>query len=148
MELEQTMIMYSRKLDKNGNSLLHLVGTRVDTQTVEKMESPLIVLHEDLVNFESIKNVTNHLIDHRNHDGKTANDLFANTNKDLRKDATDWLKRTAENCSLVAVLVATMAFAAAYTVPGEAHVGDDVADAFRVNDDVGICIDCDLDDTR
>lgn len=44
---------------------------------------------------------------------KTAEQLFA-----AKKEAQEWMKRTAENCSIIAVLIATVAFAAAYTVPG------------------------------
>ncbi|CAH2051076.1 unnamed protein product [Thlaspi arvense] len=117
-KMKQPMTLHTRKLDRKGNSLLHLVGIRVDTETVEKMGSPLVVLQEDLVRLESIKQITNYLINHRNNDGKTADELFAETYKDLRINATDWLKRTAENCSIVGVLIATVAFAAAYTVPG------------------------------
>ncbi|KAK7846997.1 ankyrin repeat-containing protein itn1 [Quercus suber] len=49
---------------------------------------------------------------------ETAEGLFANTKSNLRNAARDWLIRTAEGCSIVAVLMATVAFAAAYTIPG------------------------------
>ena len=53
-----------------------------------------------------------------NCDNQTAEQMFLEKNKQLRVDAKEWMKRTAENCSIVAVLIATVAFAAAYTVPG------------------------------
>ena len=37
-------------------------------------------------------------------------------------DAQEWLKRTSEACSAVAVLIATAAFAVAYTVPGGSNL--------------------------
>lgn len=50
---------------------------------------------------------------------KLAADEFFNTvNSELRSAGKEWLKSTAEGCSVVAVLIATVAFAAAYTVPG------------------------------
>lgn len=49
---------------------------------------------------------------------ETAEGLFASTNKELRDSAREWLKHTSEGCSIVAVLIATVAFAAAYTIPG------------------------------
>ena len=55
---------------------------------------------------------------HLNEQKHTPEELFAETNTKLRKSATDWLKRTSENCTVVAVLIATVAFAAAYTIPG------------------------------
>jgi hypothetical protein len=57
-------------------------------------------------------------IDHRNNRKDTAEVSFSNANKDLRNDAKEWLKKTAEGCTIVAVLIATVAFAAAYTIPG------------------------------
>ena len=71
---------------------------------------------------QRVKSVTKaHLIDHRNKKKETAESLFATTNKELRDAARDWLKRTSEGCSVVAVLIATVAFAAAYTIPGGAN---------------------------
>lgn len=57
-------------------------------------------------------------INHQNSESQTAIGLFASVNQELRKSAKDWLKRTSEGCSVVAVLIATVAFAAAYTIPG------------------------------
>ncbi|XP_035544565.1 ankyrin repeat-containing protein ITN1-like [Juglans regia] len=48
----------------------------------------------------------------------TAWGSFHKANNELRTAATEWLKRTSEGCTVVAVLIATVAFAAAYTVPG------------------------------
>ena len=68
---------------------------------------------------QRVKEVTpSHFFDHRNNQKLTAEGLFDKTNKELRQKAIEWIKRTAEGCSLVAVLIATVAFAAAYTIPG------------------------------
>lgn len=48
----------------------------------------------------------------------TAQEFFHEQHAELLKQAQDWIKRTSESCSTVAVLIATVAFAAAYTVPG------------------------------
>ncbi|KAI8551767.1 hypothetical protein RHMOL_Rhmol06G0212000 [Rhododendron molle] len=58
------------------------------------------------------------LLNTLNEDKKTAQKLFEEDIEPLRKKAKEWLQRTAEHCSLVAVLIATVAFAAAYTIPG------------------------------
>uniref|UniRef100_A0A7N2LU42 PGG domain-containing protein n=1 Tax=Quercus lobata TaxID=97700 RepID=A0A7N2LU42_QUELO len=85
----------------------------------EKMQGPALELQEELVWFERVKEVTpSHYFDHRNNQKLTAEGLFDKTNKELRQKAIEWIKRTAEGCSLVAVLIATVAFAAAYTIPG------------------------------
>lgn len=48
----------------------------------------------------------------------TAREFFYKTHEKMLEDAKEWLKKTSESCSAVAVLVATVVFAAAYTVPG------------------------------
>lgn len=53
-----------------------------------------------------------------NFNGETAEQMLLEKNVQLRVEAKEWMKGTAENCSIVAVLIATVAFAAAYTVPG------------------------------
>ena len=55
---------------------------------------------------------------HRNNIGKTADELFQDTHADLLGLAQKWIKETSQSCSAVSVLVATVVFAAAYTVPG------------------------------
>ena len=59
-----------------------------------------------------------HFLKVLNHKNETADELFASNYCQLHEEAKEWLKRTAENCTIVAVLIATVAFAAAYTVPG------------------------------
>ncbi|GJR88039.1 ankyrin repeat-containing protein [Tanacetum coccineum] len=108
------------KIDKRGNSILHMVGTKVRNQKAESdIRSPALVLRDDLLLFESVKNICTTLTKLQvNNDGVTAEQLFIENNAQLRVDAKEWMKSTAENCSIVAVLIATVAFAAAYTVPG------------------------------
>ncbi|KAK3017732.1 hypothetical protein RJ639_003088, partial [Escallonia herrerae] len=163
-----------RKIDDNGNSILHYVGIKAEDHGTEDMRSPAMLLQEDLLLFERVQKVstthfikhfncnrktaeelfadsnaqirenakewlkrpamllqedlllfervqkvtTTHFIKHFNCDRKTAEEVFADSNIQIRDNAKEWLKRTAENCSIVAVLIATIAFAAAYTVPG------------------------------
>ncbi|KAE8653644.1 hypothetical protein Csa_007665 [Cucumis sativus] len=55
---------------------------------------------------------------HHNKMKWTACEFFYKTHEKMLNDAEEWLKKTSESCSAVAVLVATVVFAAAYTVPG------------------------------
>ncbi|XP_030972744.1 ankyrin repeat-containing protein At5g02620-like isoform X3 [Quercus lobata] len=108
-----------RKLDLDGNSILHTVGKKIKDYVPEKMQGPALELQEELHWFERVKKVTpSHFIAHRNNQRLTAEGLFQKTNNVLRQKAVEWIKRTSEGCSIMAVLIATVAFAAAYTVPG------------------------------
>ena len=53
---------------------------------------------------------------HLNKEKQTPEELFAPTYDELDKKATDWLKRTSENYTVVAALNATVAFSAAYSI--------------------------------
>ncbi|RZB82345.1 hypothetical protein D0Y65_031486 [Glycine soja] len=64
------------------------------------------------------KRLPYHYTIHKNKYNKTAKQLFMEKHEALLSDAREWIKETAQSCSAVAVLVATVVFAAAYTVPG------------------------------
>ncbi|KAI9110123.1 hypothetical protein K1719_019164 [Acacia pycnantha] len=53
-----------------------------------------------------------------NNQNETPDVVFTKAHKDLEVRATEWLNKTSESCSLVAALIATVAFATAATVPG------------------------------
>ncbi|XP_059317683.1 ankyrin repeat-containing protein At5g02620-like isoform X3 [Lycium ferocissimum] len=117
-KMDMPMRRLKRKITHKGNSILHMVGIKEDPEIAD-MRSPALLLQENLLLFERVKNVcSDDFFEIINKDGKTAEELFTKANAKLRSEAKDWLKRTAENCTIVAVLIATVAFAAAYTIPG------------------------------
>ena len=52
---------------------------------------------------------------------ETPRGIFTETHNELVKSGGEWLKQTSESCSVVAALIATVAFATATTVPGGVH---------------------------
>nr|AFK48305.1 unknown [Lotus japonicus] len=54
----------------------------------------------------------------KDQDGKTAWQLFREEHKALLEEGKNWMKDTSNSCMIVATLIATVAFAAAITVPG------------------------------
>ncbi|KAL5831146.1 hypothetical protein ACOSQ3_016572 [Xanthoceras sorbifolium] len=119
--MEAPMKRFVRKIDNNGNTILHMTGIKRKDYVPEKMEGPALVLQEELLWYERVKEVMEsmpHFMTHQNNMRLTAEGLFALANNDLRLLSIEWLKHTVEGCSVVAVLIATVAFAAIYTVPG------------------------------
>ncbi|KAJ4723010.1 Ankyrin-repeat containing-like protein [Melia azedarach] len=53
-----------------------------------------------------------------NHDGRTPQEVFTETHKELVAQGREWMTKTTESCSVVAALIATVAFATSSTVPG------------------------------
>ncbi|KAK1393305.1 hypothetical protein POM88_012361 [Heracleum sosnowskyi] len=144
-KMQMQMRRLVRLPDKDKNSILHMVAlntTKVkvkngsdatstdmpkdkplhpwDTEELTNdSRSPAFVLQDDLLLFERVEDILKtHYHKVPNKDHETEDQLFAAKKEPLRDDAQEWMKRTAENCSIVAVLIATVAFAAAYTVPG------------------------------
>ncbi|KAJ9705701.1 hypothetical protein PVL29_003669 [Vitis rotundifolia] len=117
--------------DKKGNSLLHMVSLKRKSQASEKMQSPTFQLQKELLLFKKVKSACKmHLTKPLNKDNQTAEELFAARNERLHRDAKEWLMRTTENCTILSVFIATVAFAIAYTVPGGPN--QDTADVFSL----------------
>ncbi|PON91304.1 PGG domain containing protein [Trema orientale] len=112
------MARLSRKIDDDGNTLLHHVADMTDYGG-GKQPNPALQLQEELQWFESVeKLIPSHYDMHHNKNNEPAREFFERTHDNLLKEAQNWLKRTSESCSVIAVLIATVAFTAAYTVPG------------------------------
>nr|POE67228.1 hypothetical protein CFP56_71193 [Quercus suber] len=58
-----------------------------------------------------------HFFQGYNNKGNTSKEIFTKTHKDLVKDGSEWLRSTSESCSVVAALIATVAFASATSPP-------------------------------
>jgi hypothetical protein len=59
-----------------------------------------------------------HFFARYNKKNQTAKEIFTNSHTDMVKDGGQWLNNTSQSCSVVAALVAAVAFATASTVPG------------------------------
>ncbi|KAF4350164.1 hypothetical protein G4B88_019293 [Cannabis sativa] len=53
-----------------------------------------------------------------NDKGETPETIFTKDHKNLVKSGSEWMSKTAESCSLVAALIATVAFATSTSLPG------------------------------
>uniref|UniRef100_M1AP49 PGG domain-containing protein n=1 Tax=Solanum tuberosum TaxID=4113 RepID=M1AP49_SOLTU len=91
------------RYDIDGNNIIHLAGrlgvTNYFDKEVEKLLPPS---HHQM----------------RNRAGKTPRELFTEEHKLLLKEGERWMKDAANSCMIVATLIATMVFAAGFTVPG------------------------------
>ncbi|KAH7569417.1 hypothetical protein JRO89_XS06G0157800 [Xanthoceras sorbifolium] len=80
---------------------------------------PAYQLQEELEWFKRVEDIMpSFFTKHRDKRDLTAKELFIEKHSDKLQEAQKWLKQTSQSCSQVAVLVATVVFAAAFTVPG------------------------------
>lgn len=82
-----------------------------------------------------------------NIEGKTPNEVFTEAHRDLVKEGREWLTKTSESCSVVAALIATVAFATSAAVPGGVDQGsgkpilenEPVFNIFAISSLVALC---------
>ncbi|XP_026429940.1 uncharacterized protein LOC113326417 [Papaver somniferum] len=105
--------------DKDGNTLLHLAAKLAPSARLSEISGPALRMQRELQWFKEVEHFTpqkDKLI--TNNDGMTARALFTEQHENLMKQGEEWMQRTAGSCMVVAALVTTVLFAAAFTIPG------------------------------
>ncbi|THG13995.1 hypothetical protein TEA_022768 [Camellia sinensis var. sinensis] len=104
--------------DKTGNNALHHAA-RVGKYPPWMAPKAVLKMQYEIKWFESIKRpLPKNMLAHQNNEGKTPYQTFMETHEDLVKNDTDWLMKTTDSCTLVAALIATVAFATSASLPG------------------------------
>ncbi|KAI3955875.1 hypothetical protein MKW98_006235 [Papaver atlanticum] len=102
--------------DKDGNTILHYASKLAPSDKLNSVSGVALQMQREVQWFKSIMRETDRF--KRNKKGDTARNIFDEEHKDLLKKGEDWMKDTSGSCMIVAALVATVAFAAVFTVPG------------------------------
>ncbi|KAB2637558.1 hypothetical protein D8674_028092 [Pyrus ussuriensis x Pyrus communis] len=111
----------NERIDRNGNTILHHAADRsyYSISLSQKLIGPAMQLQAELRWFLRVREIVPpHYTIHHNKKDQTAEEMFNYWHDQLLEDAQKWVKETAQACSTVAVLVATVVFAAAYAIPG------------------------------
>ncbi|KAI3921428.1 hypothetical protein MKW98_013362 [Papaver atlanticum] len=106
--------------DENGNTLLHYVAKVASPYQLKSISGAVLQMQRELQWFKGIQSILaeEDKVFKRNKKGDIAEHVFTEEHKDLVEKGEKWLKDTSGSCMVVAALVATVAFAAAFTVPG------------------------------
>ncbi|KAI3886590.1 hypothetical protein MKX03_006056 [Papaver bracteatum] len=112
-------ILITRVVDPNGGNILHITAKIAPACRLNIYSSIVVQIKSEINWFKKVeKRVPPAFRKKRNDDGETPQQVFTREHKDLVKKGEDYMIRTAESCLVVASLVATIAFAAIFTVPG------------------------------
>ncbi|TXG46860.1 hypothetical protein EZV62_026154 [Acer yangbiense] len=115
---EVPKVRLARQIDENGNTVLHSVA---DTQHYKERahSGPAYQLLGELEWFKRVEDIMpSYYTMLPNNNNKTAREVLEENQKGVLKDARKWVKETSQSCSTIAVLVSTLVFAAAFTLPG------------------------------
>ncbi|KAM0007196.1 putative ankyrin repeat-containing domain, PGG domain, ankyrin repeat-containing domain superfamily [Helianthus debilis subsp. tardiflorus] len=105
--------------DKKGNNMLHMVAKSAKQTRFQSVSGVALQMQRELLWFKEVENmIPPQYRQRKNADGETPRDLFTKKHADLVTKGENWMKDTASQCMVVATLIATIAFAAAFTLPG------------------------------
>ncbi|KAD7479092.1 hypothetical protein E3N88_02228 [Mikania micrantha] len=105
--------------DPDDNNMLHLVGTCANQNQLADVSGVALQMQRELSWFlEVMQMVPPAYILRKNKDGLTPHELFTKEHKELVTQGEKWMKETSSQCIVVGALIATIVFAATFTVPG------------------------------
>ncbi|KAJ0081294.1 hypothetical protein Patl1_12360 [Pistacia atlantica] len=105
--------------DDEGNNILHLAGKLSPPEQLDAICGVALQLQQELMWFEEVSNIVDPSKAHeKNKMGETPKALFDKEHEQLKERGEQWMKDTANSCMIVATLIATVVFAAVFTVPG------------------------------
>uniref|UniRef100_A0A2N9JC16 PGG domain-containing protein n=1 Tax=Fagus sylvatica TaxID=28930 RepID=A0A2N9JC16_FAGSY len=105
-------------VDHKGNSALHL-SAKLGDHKPWLIPGAALQIQWEIKWHEFVKDsMPFHFFPHNNKDGKTSREIFTETHSELVKEGSQWLISTSNSCSVVAALIAAVAFASSTTVPG------------------------------
>lgn len=107
-----------RHVDAAGNSALHLAAAYREHKPW-RVPGSAMQMQWEYKWYKLVKDsMPPNFFARYNKDGQTAKQIFVKTHAPLVKEGSKWLTKTAESCSVVAALVATVAFTTSATIPG------------------------------
>ncbi|KAL0003962.1 hypothetical protein SO802_011523 [Lithocarpus litseifolius] len=113
--LTETML---QKLDEKGNNALHLAAKLVENKPW-LIPGAALQMQWEIKWYEYVKSgVPQYLLYQSNNGQKTPAQVFTEHHMNLVEKGGKWLNKTSESCSVVAALIATVAFATSTTIPG------------------------------
>ncbi|KAL2926835.1 Ankyrin repeat-containing protein ITN1 [Bienertia sinuspersici] len=105
--------------DGNGNNMLHLAAALAPSHRLNCVSGAALQMQRELLWFKAVEKVVSpEYAEAENNNHKTPHALFTEKHEGLRTKGEEWMKQTAQSCSVVATLIATVVFAAAFTLPG------------------------------
>ncbi|RWR75616.1 Ankyrin repeat-containing domain-containing protein [Cinnamomum micranthum f. kanehirae] len=136
-----------QKVDNEGNSALHLAASFSQNRPW-LIPGAALQMQWELKWYKFIKDsMPRHFFARLNSKRQTPKEVLTDTHRELVRVSGKWLTSTAESCSVVAALIATVAFASATTLPGgvkqdigtPVFEGEASFDMFAISSLVALC---------
>ncbi|KAG7968274.1 hypothetical protein I3843_08G146300 [Carya illinoinensis] len=107
-----------RVVDKKGNSAFHLAA-KLAAYKPWLIPGEALQMQWEMKWYEFVtSSIPSNFVPRYNNDHKTPEEVFIETHSTLLNKGSEWLTKTSQSYSVVAALIATVAFATSTTVPG------------------------------
>ncbi|THG16218.1 hypothetical protein TEA_008577 [Camellia sinensis var. sinensis] len=133
--------------DNDGNNALHLAAI-ANTYRSWFASNAVLQMQWEINWFELVKkDMPKNMLTHQKKEGKTPEQSFMETHTDLMRNDVDWLLKTSDSCTIVAALIATVAFAMSAALPGDVQgkngepvlQGQGMFEIFAISSLVALC---------
>ncbi|KAF6140386.1 hypothetical protein GIB67_013155 [Kingdonia uniflora] len=105
--------------DEEGNNILHLAAKIAPAEKLKTISGSALQMQREIQWFKAVEKITKPTYrELKNKRQKKPRALFVEQHKQLVTEGEKWMRELSQSCSVVATLIATMVFAAAFTVPG------------------------------
>ncbi|KAL9451707.1 hypothetical protein AB3S75_013308 [Citrus x aurantiifolia] len=125
LNLVHNMVVYNKFTSpqlidvSTKDTILHLAAKLAPPANLRIVPGVALQMQREVQWFKEVEKLVHPFLkEAQNVDGKTAQDIFTEQHKDLLENSEKWMKDTLNSCMVVTALIATIMFAAAYTVPG------------------------------
>ncbi|XP_035541954.1 uncharacterized protein LOC109021318 [Juglans regia] len=105
---------------EGNKSMLHLVEELPSSDRLNIVSGAALQMQRELLWFREIEKIVpkSSVNGPIGPEEKPPRDIFVKTHEELQKNGEQWMRNTANSCMVVAALIATVVFPAAFTVPG------------------------------
>ncbi|XP_054804182.1 uncharacterized protein LOC129307285 [Prosopis cineraria] len=105
--------------NEDKGNLLHLAARLAPPDRLNVVSGAAFQMTSELLWFEEVEKIMlPSLIEEKNAADLTPRQLFTKEHEKLLGKAEEWMKKTAESCMIVATIITTAVFTAAFSIPG------------------------------
>ncbi|KAI6680007.1 hypothetical protein NL676_033888 [Syzygium grande] len=132
--------------DESLDMMIAAAKYNPNSSTVTNVSGAAFQMQRELQWFKAVESWVTPELRTARHKGKTFWKTFVDEHKELLKTAKEWVEHTADSCMLVSTIIATILFAAAFTVPGSNNgntgvpllLGENSLLVFAISDALGL----------
>ncbi|XP_073150762.1 uncharacterized protein [Henckelia pumila] len=117
--IDDQIYFFRDSVDSFRNNYMHICGEQASSHKLNLVSGEALQMQRELQWFKEMENFVS--VSRRtwnNQARKTPQMLFTEEHQELKYRGEKWMKDTATSCTIAAALIATVVFAAVFTVPG------------------------------